>query len=115
MTSLNELQSTLGVQFRNPALLLRALTHRSYPNENPGFPADNERLEFLGDAVLDFSTAEMLYHRYPELPEGELTRLRAALVRTEQLAAFARSFDLGSHLRLGRGAAESGGRLLPLD
>ena len=110
MTSLDELQSTLGVQFRNPALLLRALTHRSYRNENPGFPEDNERLEFLGDAVLDFIAAEMLYHRYPELPEGELTRLRAALVRTEQLAAFARSFDLGSHLRLGRGAAESGGR-----
>jgi ribonuclease-3 len=98
--------------FRDPSLLNRALTHRSYLNEHPEELEDNERLEFLGDAVLDFVTGAFLYHRYPEMAEGQLTKLRAALVRTEQLAAFAATHDLGPLLRLGRGE-EPGGRQRP--
>jgi ribonuclease-3 len=74
---------------------------------------DNERLEFLGDAVIDFVTAEFLYHRYPEMDEGQLTRLRAALVRTDSLAHQARKLQLGEYLRLGRGEVASGGRNRP--
>src|SRR6188474_1583100 len=95
--------------FRNPSLLIRALTHRSYLNEHTGAGEDNERLEFLGDAVLDFLSGAFLYNRYPELPEGRLTRMRSALVRTEPLAGLARALDLGPHLRLGKGEQESGG------
>jgi ribonuclease-3 len=96
--------------FISRSLLLRALTHRSYVNEHAEAGEDNERLEFLGDAVLDFVIGSFLYHRYPEMDEGGLTRLRSALVNTEQLAALARMIDLGSRLRLGKGEAESGGR-----
>ncbi|MDA1216898.1 MAG: ribonuclease III [Chloroflexi bacterium] len=106
----NQLQARLGMQFHNPALLEQALTHSSYRNENPECKADNERLEFLGDAVLDLVTARYLYEHHPALQEGELTRLRAALVRTEQLAELARSFELGKALRVGRGESETGGR-----
>jgi ribonuclease-3 len=97
--------------FRNASLLRRALTHRSYVNEHPEEVEDNERLEFLGDAVLDFVTGAFLYHRYPEMQEGRLTRLRAALVRTEQLAVFAQAVKLGPLIRLGRG--EEAGRSRP--
>jgi ribonuclease-3 len=96
--------------FHDPSLLIRALTHRSYVNEHADVNEDNERLEFLGDAVLDFVAGAFLYHRFPEQREGGLTRLRAALVNTEQLARFATALDLGSLLRLGKGEAESGGR-----
>jgi ribonuclease-3 len=91
-------------------LLSRALTHRSYINEHPEALEDNERLEFLGDAVLDFVTGAWLYNHYPEMAEGELTRLRSAIVRTEQLAEFARQLDLGAAMRLGRGEVHAGGR-----
>ncbi len=97
--------------FTDSSLLQRALTHRSYLNEHVEALEDNERLEFLGDAVLDFVAGAYLYHRYPELPEGGLTRLRAALVRTEQLAVFAQMLDLGPHIRLGKG--EEAGRQRP--
>lgn len=111
MDELLELDDKLGVNFKDYALLSRALTHRSYLNENPGsFPEDNERLEFLGDSVIDFIVAGYLYHRFPEMDEGELTSLRAALVRAETLAQFAREIDLGRYLRLGYGEEESGGR-----
>ena len=111
MDDLEALESRLGIRFEDRSLLLRALTHRSYLNENPDLALeDNQRLEFLGDAVLDFLTAEWLYHRFPEFQEGRLTSLRAALVRTATLARFARQLDLGAHLRLGRGEEESGGR-----
>ena len=103
----------LGLQFSDPSLLLRALTHRSYLNEHPEALEDNERLEFLGDAVLDFLVGAWLYHRFPELDEGSLTRMRSALVRTEQLSEFALEIDLGPALRLGRGEADSGGRERP--
>ena len=97
--------------FRDTSLLVRALTHRSYLNEHVDTIEDNERLEFLGDAVLDFVTGAALYNKYPEMDEGGLTQLRAALVRTEQLAAFASALNLGARLRLGKGEDDSGGRL----
>lgn len=111
MTDIFEAEKALKVTFSNKALLQRALTHRSYLNENPDYPLeDNERLEFLGDAILDFITGEYLFHRFPEMPEGRLTNLRSALVRTETLANFATQLDLGAHLLLGRGEEDSGGR-----
>lgn len=105
-----ELAHRLGLPFKNWLLLSRALTHRSYLNEHPEALEDNERLEFLGDAVLDFVVGAWLYNRYPEMPEGDLTRMRSALVHTEQLAEFAREVGLGSALRLGRGELQGGGR-----
>ncbi len=96
--------------FKDASLLRRALTHRSYINEHAGAGEDNERLEFLGDAVLDFLSGSYLYRRFPELDEGGLTRMRAALVNTEGLAALAIEIDLGQHLRLGKGEDDSGGR-----
>jgi len=111
MNELREVESRLGVIFDDYSLLERALTHRSFLNENPGqCLEDNERLEFLGDAVLDFVVGAYLYHRYPEMAEGELTMLRAALVRTRTLAEFAQEFGLGEALQLGNGESESGGR-----
>jgi len=100
--------------FRDKSLLLQALTHRSYLNEHPESPIDdNERLEFLGDALLDFMVGELVFDRFPDLSEGDLTNLRAALVRREALAHFAQKVDIGRHLRLGRGEAESGGSERP--
>ncbi len=97
--------------FTDPSLLLSALTHRSYRNENPNHPVpDNERLEFLGDALLGAFTAEALYRHQPELNEGSMTQLRAALVRAESLAGWARELGLGERLLLSRGEARQGGR-----
>lgn len=110
MLSPAELLERAGVVVSDLGLVQRALTHRSYVNENPDALEDNERLEFLGDAALDFLTAAWLYNHFPEVDEGKLTRLRSALVRTEQLAAFAEDIDLGQALRLGRGEHQSGGR-----
>jgi ribonuclease-3 len=111
MQDLHTLEQRLGVHFNDYSLLLRALTHRSFLNENPDQSLeDSERLEFLGDAVLDFVVGAYLYHRYPEMHEGELTMLRAALVKTRTLAGFARRLGLGQAMRLGYGEAESGGR-----
>src|SRR3972149_7085500 len=107
MSTLADFQRQAGFAFRDEALLRRALTHRSYANEHPEEPEDNERLEFLGDAVLDFLVGATLYHRFPEMAEGDLTRLRAALVRTEQLAAVASRVGVRGATRPGR--AESGG------
>lgn len=99
-----------GLHFADMGLLKRALTHRSYVNEHPEILEDNERLEFLGDAVLDFLTGAWLYNRFPEMDEGQLTRLRSALVRTEQLAAFAQDIQMGEAMLLGRGEEATGGR-----
>lgn len=104
-----DISRRLNLPFSNPALLTRALTHRSYINEHEAVE-DNERLEFLGDAVLDFIAGAWVYNRFPEMPEGELTKIRSALVRNEQLAKFARKLELGRALRLGRGEESSGGR-----
>lgn len=108
--SIADLAQRLGLPFSNLGLLARALTHRSYLNENHHVLEDNERLEFLGDAVLDFIVGSWVYHHFPEMPEGELTKIRSALVRTDTLAAFARHLNLGSALRLGKGELVSGGR-----
>ncbi len=105
----SDLSRRLGLSFSNLSLLVRALTHRSYVNEHSQAVEDNERLEFLGDAVLDFIVGAWVFNRFPEMPEGDLTKMRSALVRNEQLAKFARKLDLGSALRLGRGESTSGG------
>ncbi len=114
MSASTELQEVIGFPFEDDSLLREALVHRSYLNENPSFPsADNQRLEFLGDALLDFVAGDYLYRRYPKMREGELTSLRAALVKEETLARFAQVLDLGRYLYLGRGEEESGGRERP--
>jgi ribonuclease III len=100
----------LRLPFKDWLLLSRALTHRSYLNEHSDALEDNERLEFLGDAVLDFVVGAWLYNRYPEMPEGDLTRMRSALVYTDQLANFGRAIGLGAAMRLGRGEVQAGGR-----
>lgn len=111
MNRFAELENNLNIQFKDYSLLLRALTHRSYLNEHADeVLEDNERLEFLGDAVLDFIVGAYLYHRFPEMDEGELTSLRAALVRAETLANFATQLKIGRFLQLGYGEAENGGR-----
>lgn len=108
---LDEFQERIGYHFRNPFLLRQAVTHSSYANEHPEDPiGDNQRLEFLGDAVLDFIAGAWVYHRYPQFSEGQMTRLRAALVCSPSLAQLARKIGLGQILRLGRGEEESGGR-----
>jgi ribonuclease-3 len=105
----SSLNDRLGLSFSNLSLLTRALTHRSYANENEEVE-DNERLEFLGDAVLDFIVGEWAYHRFPEMPEGDLTKVRSSLVRNERLAEFSRKLDLAPALRLGHGEKTSGGQ-----
>jgi len=105
-----DLARRLALPFSDLRLLTRALTHRSYVNEHDEALSDNERLEFLGDAVLDFIVGSWLFNHYPEKPEGELTRMRSALVRTEQLAEFARQLNLSAAMRLGRGEIQAGGR-----
>jgi len=108
------LEDTLGLVFGDKSLLLQVFVHRSYLHENPdSVLPSNERLEFLGDAILGCVVAEYLYQRGPEMSEGELTSLRSALVRTEALADFARQLDLGQYLLLSRGEEASGGRDRP--
>jgi ribonuclease-3 len=110
----NELQKILGVPFQQQELLTQALTHSSYANENPGTaPASNERLEFLGDAILGLIVAENLFLDFPAMAEGEMTRLRSILVKQETLARVAESIDLGDYLFLGKGEESSGGREKP--
>ncbi len=106
------IQANLQYTFRDLTLLELALTHPSYAHEHPeegGEEHHNQRLEFMGDAVLDFLVAVWLYRTYRDFPEGPLTRLRATLVRTTTLASLARELELGFALRLGRGEEESGG------
>jgi ribonuclease-3 len=108
---LDSFQQRIGYHFHDADLLLRALTHPSYVNEHPDDEVgDNQRLEFLGDAVLDFVAGAWVYHHYPDFAEGPMTRLRASLVRTETLAQLARRVGIGEALRLGRGEEEAGGR-----
>ncbi|QHG20176.1 ribonuclease III [Nostoc sp. ATCC 53789] len=106
--SLDEL--LIQLPFQDASFLLRALTHTSYMHENPNSGEDNERLEFLGDALLNFLSGEYLYRRYPEKKEGELTPLRSRLVDKPQLAKFAVRLNLGKWIRLGNGAEKDGGR-----
>ena len=107
-TERGELEARLEVRLEHE-LLERALTHRSYAYENGGLPT-NERLEFLGDSVLGLVVTDALFRRHPDLPEGQLAKLRAAVVNARALADMARGLDLGQHLKLGRGEETSGGR-----
>ncbi|MCL5428460.1 MAG: ribonuclease III [Chloroflexi bacterium] len=104
------LAKRLSLPIRDVRLIGRALTHRSYINEHPEALEDNERLEFLGDAVLDFVVGAWLYNHFPEMTEGEMTRLRAALVSTDRLGEFGAQIRIGQALRMGNGEEESGGR-----
>ncbi|HEY9699578.1 MAG TPA: ribonuclease III [Trichocoleus sp.] len=99
--------------FRNFSLFQQAMTHRSYVNEHPATGEHNERLEFLGDAILNFLSGHFLYQWFPEKPEGELTPLRSSLTDEKQLAEFAIALNLGDQLRLGKGAELNGGRHNP--
>ena len=111
MEKLDELQEAIGYRFRNLQLLEQALTHSSYANEKGlGHLGCNERLEFLGDAVLELISSDFLYHRYPELPEGDMTKTRASVVCEPTLAMCASEFGLGQYLRLGKGEDMTGGR-----
>jgi ribonuclease-3 len=107
---IERLQEEVGYQFVDPGLLQQALTHRSFIHEYPGQGKDNERLEFLGDAVLEFVVSSSLFRRFPDLTEGDLSRARAALVKASSLASVARMLNLGELMRLGRGERISGGR-----
>ncbi|MDG6882054.1 Ribonuclease 3 [Phocoenobacter uteri] len=100
---LERLQKQIGYQFTQIDYLKQALTHRSAATKN------NERLEFLGDSILNFAIGRALYHKFPKSPEGELSRMRATLVREKTLAIIAREFNLGEYLKLGSGELKSGG------
>lgn len=110
MTTLEE---KLGYEFRDPALLENALTHSSCANESRGRLQSNERLEFLGDSILGMVVADHLYRNHPDLPEGELTRTRAALVCEDSLVEVAEALRLGEYLHLGKGEESGGGRKRP--
>jgi ribonuclease-3 len=107
---LNKLETILGYTFRNNETINQALTHTSYVNEeHPGITQDNERLEFLGDAVINFVVSDYIYHLQPELDEGKLAKLKAVVVSESVLARQAKTIKLGDFLRLGKGELRSGG------
>lgn len=108
--TLEELQQKIEIQFNDPELLKQAFIHRSHLNESKEDKGSNERLEFLGDAVLSFITSQYLYETYPQFPEGTLTNVRSTLVKTKSLGAVAASLGLGELLMLSRGEESSGGR-----
>ncbi len=114
MADISILQKEFGITFNDTALLEQALVHRSYLNENPGLASNsNERMEYLGDAILGLIVAENLYRDYPALDEGEMTKLRSVLVRRETLAHIAETIGLGNYIYLGKGEDTSGGRRKP--
>ena len=104
------LQNNLGYTFKNEALLINALTHSSFANEARDGISSNERLEFLGDSVLSVIVSDFLYKQFGNLPEGELTKLRASLVCEKSLCGFSRELNIGEFLRLGKGEEKGGGR-----
>jgi len=111
LADLKALEKILGIDFKDISLLEKSLVHRSYLNENQGTDSDsNERLEYLGDAILGYIVAEKLYRDFPEYDEGQMTRLRSILVRRETLARISRSINIGEYLFLGKGEDTSGGR-----
>ena len=111
VNNLSNLEDKLFLKFNNEDLLLQALTHRSYLNENPNFRVgQNERLEFLGDAVLELVVTEKLFHKFPEKPEGELTSFRAALVNSKMLSEVSTDIEINDFLLLSRGEAKDVGR-----
>lgn len=111
MSKLTEVEEKIGYQFKEQGLLRQALTHSSFANEKHMKKlSDNERLEFLGDAVLEVVSSEFLYRKYRDLPEGDLTKLRASIVCEPTLALCTRDIDLGKYLYLGKGEDQTGGR-----
>lgn len=110
---LDQFQDVIGYRFRNPELLGEAFTHSSYAQETSGCSRDNEQLEFLGDAVLNFLVSVLLVDAFPEWQEGKLTRARSRLVAAAHLSTVAARLELGNHLRLGRGEEKTGGRSKP--
>lgn len=111
MNNYNDIEKKLGVIFKNKDILNTALIHRSYINENRGKNLENnERLEFLGDSVLELIISDYIYTKYPTKPEGELTAIRSAIVRTESLADESRKLDVGQYLLMSRGEEDSGGK-----
>jgi ribonuclease-3 len=111
LSSTSNLESSLGIHFNNEPLLKQAFVHSSYINENPGTDLhDNQRMEFLGDSVLNFIVAEKLYHEFPDIAEGKLTEIRISLVRQEKLAEKAYALKLGDFMLLGKGEDLSDGR-----
>lgn len=110
MKTLPKIEKILQVTFKDKDLLKRAFTHRSYLNENQDTDRHNERLEYLGDAVLEFLISKHLFLNYPERPEGELTSFRSAVVKTDTLAETAKELNYGSFLRMSRGEEKTGGR-----
>lgn len=113
MRQLEEFERNIGYVFQDKDLLRRALTHSSYANEQKGEVQSYERLEFLGDSILGFITAEYLYRTFPELPEGRLTKNRASLVCERSLCEFSRELEVGDFLLLSHGEMHSGGRERP--
>lgn len=109
-SNLSSLENNIGYVFENKSILKQALTHSSYANENRNSGPFNERLEFLGDAVLSLISADYLYKRFPMMPEGDLTKLRSGLVCTASLSEYARQISLGDFLYLGKGEDANGGR-----
>ncbi len=113
INDLKELQKTISYDFKDEGSLTQALTHKSYANEKKGLIKDNERLEFLGDAVLDLSISHLIMEKFPDLPEGEMSKLRASVVNENSLAALAEEIGLHQYLLLGHGEELSGGRKKP--
>lgn len=109
-SNLSSLENNIDYVFENKSILKQALTHSSYANENRNSGPFNERLEFLGDAVLSLISADFLYRRFPSMPEGDLTKLRSGLVCTASLSEYARQISLGDFLLLGKGEDANGGR-----
>ncbi|OGF64648.1 ribonuclease III [Candidatus Giovannonibacteria bacterium RIFCSPHIGHO2_02_42_15] len=111
MKDFSEFESKINIKFKNQDLLKEAFTHRSYLNENPSWPVgQNERLEFLGDAVLELAVTDFLFMRFPEKPEGELTSFRAALVNANMLSSVAQDLEINDYLLLSKGESKDVGR-----
>ncbi|MBR5566037.1 MAG: ribonuclease III [Roseburia sp.] len=110
MSKIADLEKIIGYQFKTPELLRQALTHSSYANEKHKKQSDNERLEFLGDAVLELVSSEFLFKNYSKMPEGEMTKFRASIVCEPTLALCTKELDLGKYLYLGKGEDLTGGR-----
>ena len=108
-----EIEAIIDYTFRNKQLLLQALTHKSYTNEHTEYVLHNERLEFLGDAVLELAISDLVFKKFPDIPEGGLTRIRAEVVSEKGLSVIARHLQIGSELRLGKGELKSGGSEKP--
>ena len=106
-------QKKIEYSFKNPAYLEEALTHSSYANEQQGETPYNERMEFLGDAVLSFVSAQFLYEKYPDMPEGRLSKLRSSLVCTQSLSSFAKEINLNKYLKMGKGETAMDGASRP--